>query len=152
MNPDLANLVRRHLEAENAHDLAATLATLHPKCEFEDCATGQRWRGHAGASDHYQQWRDTFDVEVRRGAGQRPYVTTDEFYVAEATWHGKHVGPFLGLAPSGRSFVQPFVVILTFRDSLMSGERFYYDLASLLRQIGADPIPALARLPHRPAT
>jgi steroid delta-isomerase-like uncharacterized protein len=149
MNPDLANLVRRHLEAENAHDLEGTLATLHPDCAFEDFATGQRWHGRAGAADHYRQWWDTFDVEVRRGAGQRAYVTTDEFYVAEATWHGRHVGSFLGFAPSGRSFVQPFVVILSFRDGLMSGERFHYDLASLLRQIGADPIPALAGLPHR---
>jgi steroid delta-isomerase-like uncharacterized protein len=152
MNPDLAALVRRHLEAENAHDLDGTLATLHPDCAFEDFATGQRWRGHAGAADHYRQWWDTFDVEVRRGPGQRAYVTTDEFYLAEATWHGKHVGPFLGLAPNGRTFAQPFVVILTFRDGLMSGERFHYDLASLLRQIGADPIPALAGLPHRATT
>jgi hypothetical protein len=33
----------------------------------------------------------------------------------------------------------------------MSAERFHYDLASLLRQIGADPIPALAGLLHRAA-
>ncbi|HSH99975.1 MAG TPA: ester cyclase [Reyranella sp.] len=149
MNPDLAALVRRHLEAENAHDLDGTLATLHPECEFHDFATGQHWRGHAGAAAHYRQWWDTFDVEVRRGPGQQPYVTTDEFYVAEATWHGRHVGPFLGLAPSGRRFTQPFVVILSFRDRLMSGERFHYDLASLLRQIGADPIPGVAGLAHR---
>jgi hypothetical protein len=45
--------------------------------------------------------------------------------------------------------VQPFIVILSFRDGLMLGERFHYDLASLLRQIGPDPIPALARLDHR---
>jgi len=74
---------------------------------------------------------------------------TDDVYVAEATWHGRHVGPFLSLAPSGRSFVQPFVVILTFRDGLMSGERFHYDLASLLRQIGSDPMPGVAGLPQR---
>jgi hypothetical protein len=41
------------------------------------------------------------------------------------------------------------MMILSFRDGLMSGERFHYDLASLLRQIGADPIPALAGLPRR---
>ena len=45
--------------------------------------------------------------------------------------------------------MQPFVVVLSFRDGLMLGERFHYDLASLLRQIGADPIPALSGLAHR---
>ena len=150
MNPDLANLVRRHLTAENAQDLPGTLATLHPDCRFDDFATGQSWSGHAGAAAHYRQWWTTFDVKVQRGPGQGAWWT-EGGYVAEATWHGRHIGPFLGLAPTGRPIVQPFVVILTFTDGLMSGERFHYDLASLLRQIGADPIPALAGLEHRRA-
>ncbi len=54
MNPDLANLVRRHLTAENAQDLPGTLATLHPDCRFDDFATGQSWSGHAGAAAHYR--------------------------------------------------------------------------------------------------
>ena len=47
--------------------------------------------------------------------------------------------------------MQPFVVVLSFKDGLMLSERFHYDLASLLRQIGAEPIPALAGLQHRAA-
>ena len=86
---------------------------------------------------------------MRRGEGQRAYTTADDFYVGEATWHGRHVGRFLGIEPSGRAIVQPFMVVLSFRDGLMLGERFHYDLASLVRQIGADPIPALAALDHR---
>jgi hypothetical protein len=31
----------------------------------------------------------------------------------------------------------------------MFSERFHYDLVSLLRQIGANPIPGLGELPHR---
>jgi steroid delta-isomerase-like uncharacterized protein len=151
MNQPLAALVRRHLEAENAHDLPGTLATLHPECRFDDFATGQSWSGHEGAAAHYRQWWTTFDVAVRRGEGQRATWSSEDFYMAEATWHGKHIGPFLGIAPTGRSIVQPFVVVLTFKDGLMAGERFHYDLASLVRQIGADPIPALGGLTHRQA-
>ena len=149
MNPDLLALIRRHLEAENAHDLDGTLATLHPECRFDDFATGQSWCGHEGAAAHYRQWWTTFDVEVRRGEGQRAYTTADDCYIGEATWHGRQVGRFLGIEPTGRRIVQPFIVILTFRDGLMLGERFHYDLASLVRQIGADPIPALAGLANR---
>src|SRR5262245_61695231 len=43
MDQALAELVRRHLTAENAQDLDGTLATLHPECRFEDFATGQVW-------------------------------------------------------------------------------------------------------------
>ena len=152
MNPDLLALIRRHLEAENAHDLEGTLATLHPDCRFDDVATGQSWFGHDGAAAHYRQWWTTFDVEVRRGEGQRPYTTVDDVYIGEATWHGRHIGRFLGIEPTGKEIVQPFIVILSFRDGLMLGERFHYDLASLLRQIGPDPIPTLARLDHRERT
>jgi steroid delta-isomerase-like uncharacterized protein len=151
MNPDLSALVRRHLAAENAQDLDGTLATLHPDCRFDDLATGQTWHGRDGAAAHYRQWWTTFDVEVKRGPGQVAAWTADDGYLAEATWHGRHVGSFLGIAPSGRPIVQPFVVVLSFRDGLMLGERFHYDLASLLRQIGGEPIEALRGLPHRAA-
>lgn len=151
MNPSLAELIGRHLAAENAQDLPGTLATLHPDCRFEDLATGQAWSGRDGAAAHYRQWWTIFDVEVKRGPGQRSAWTADDAYIAEATWHGKHVGRFLGIEPTGRAIVQPFVVVLTFKDGLMLSERFQYDLASLLRQIGADPIPALAGLKYRTA-
>jgi ketosteroid isomerase-like protein len=151
MNSELAALVQRHLGAENAHDLPGTLATLHPECRFEDLATGQSWSGHDGAAAHYRQWWTTFDVTVQRSPGQHSVWSTEGFYMAEATWHGRHVGRFLDIEPTGRTIVQPFVVVLTFRDGLMLGERFHYDLASLLRQIGGEPLPALAAMPHRRA-
>ena len=151
MNSDLAALVRRHVEAENAQNLEATLATLHPQCRFEDHATGQVWHGRDGAAAHYRQWWTTFDVTVKRETGQIGGWTAEDGYLAEATWRGRHVGPFLGIAPTGRPVVIPFVVVLGFRDGLMSSEGFHYDLASLLRQIGGDPIPALSALEHRAA-
>ena len=151
MNQALADLVRRHLVAENAQDMEGTLATLHPDCRFEDFATGQTWRGRDGATQHYRQWWTTFDVEVKRGPGQTSAWTADDGYIAEATWHGKHVGAFLGIEPTGRAIVQPFVVVLSFKDGLMLSERFHYDLASLLRQIGGEPIPSLGGLAYRVA-
>ena len=48
-----------------------------------------------------------------------------------------HVGPFLGIAPTGREVEFRFAVFVTFRDGLIAGEKFYYDLAGILRQIGA---------------
>ncbi len=149
MNPQLAALVRRHVEAENAQNLEATLATLHPECRFEDHATGQVWHGHAGAAAHYRQWWTTFDVTVKREPGRIAAWTEGDGYLGEATWRGRHIGPFLGVAPTGRPIVIPFVVVLGFRDGLMSSEGFHYDLASLLRQIGEEPIPALAGMEHR---
>ena len=151
MNQQLEALVRRHVEAENAQNLEATLETLHPQCRFEDHATGQVWHGRDGAAAHYRQWWNTFDVTVKRGLGQIAAWTDDDGYIGEATWRGRHVGPFLGIAPTDRPVVIPFVVVLGFKDGLMLSEGFHYDLASLVRQIGPDPIPALDGLAHRQA-
>ena len=151
MDQQLADLVRRHLVAENGQDLTGTLATLHPDCHFEDLATGQSWPGHEGAAAHYRQWWTTFDVTVKRGPGQRGGWLEDGGYMAEATWHGRHIGRFLGIEPTLRPIVQPFVVVLAFKEGLMLSERFHYDLGSLLRQIGADPVPALGGMQYRKA-
>lgn len=152
MNDQHAKVLYRHLEAENAQNLEGTLATLHPDCIFEDHATGQVWRGHAGAADHYRQWWMTFDVTVKRLAGQSSGWLDDNTFTAEATWIGRHTGDFLGLAPSRRDIAQRFVVVVGFRDGLMTSERFYYDLASLLRQIGSDVVPDLAAMPYSTVT
>ena len=60
-----------------------------------------------------------------------------------------HAGEFLGTFATGKPILQPFVVLAAFKDALMSEERLHYDLGSLLRQIGVDTVPALARPPYR---
>jgi predicted ester cyclase len=39
------------------------------------------------------------------------------------------------MAPTGRQIRFPFVVFVTFKDGLLAGERFVYDMAGLLRQL-----------------
>lgn len=149
MQPQHATLLWRHLEAENAHDLEGTLATLHQDCVFRDHATGQIWNGRDGAAAHYRQWWDCFDVEVVRQKEQSAGWLGDDVYAAEATWIGTHSGNFLGVPATGRPISQAFVVFVAFKDGLMSEERFHYDLASLMRQIGIDAVPSLSGLPYR---
>jgi len=49
-------IVGRHIAAENAHELGATLATLHPQCVFEDIPLARAFHGHAGAEQYYRLW------------------------------------------------------------------------------------------------
>jgi predicted ester cyclase len=65
--------------------------------------------------------------------------------VSEPVYTGKHVGGFLGIAASHKPVRFRFVVFVTFRDGKFSGERFYYDLASLLRQIGVNELPGFVK-------
>lgn len=128
----ILELLERHLEAENAHRLDDTLATLTPDCVFVDSTLRQRWTGHEGAAEHYTMWWEAFDTEV---VGDRLHLARQSA-VAETTWHGRHVGDFLGLAPTGRPVELNVAVVVQFRDGLMSGERFYWDSADLADQLG----------------
>ena len=130
----------RHLTAENAHRLDETLATLTEDCIFEDVALQKIFRGHAGAAEYYRMWWSAFQIQVEIGKGTRHWIAEDLF-VSETSYAGTHVGEFLGIAPTGRAIQFRFVVFVTFRDGLFAGERFYYDLATLLRQIGPVPQP-----------
>src|SRR3546814_989752 len=102
----------RHLAAENAHHMAGTLATVHPDCVFRDFATGQVFPGLAGAERHYRQWWDAFGNVVERAPLGGAWWLDDDTYVAEPQYTGRHVGPFLGLPATGRSFTLPFVVFV----------------------------------------
>jgi hypothetical protein len=57
--------------------------------------------------------------------------------IAETQYFGGHRGKFLGHRPTGHTIRFPLDVVIPFRDGLMSGERFYYNLSTLLGQIGA---------------
>ena len=126
-------LVARHVAAESAHDMAGTLATLHPECVFEDLAMGRVWRGHEGARDHYHEWWNGLDTTVE--SGRRAWAD-DGSLIAETGFSCRHIGPFLGVPATQRLFKLRFVVIVSFKAGLMMGERFYYSLDELLEHLG----------------
>ena len=133
--------VRRHLAAENLQDMEGTLATLHPDCVFEDFPLNKTYLGIEGVRQYYKELWAAFDITVEN---RLPHWSIDGSLIAETTFLGPQRGSFLGIPPKGREIRLPLVAIVTFRDGLMVGERFYYDLSLLLRQIGASGLPQIA--------
>jgi hypothetical protein len=134
---DFGRLIISHVEAENAHNIDATLATLHPDCVYEDVPTGRVFRGHVGAQQYYREWWNAFGVLVAPDEKGRLYWADDGTHVAESRFLGRHIGAFQGIAPTLLPVEIRFVVFVTFKDGLLLGERFYYDQAGIFVQIGA---------------
>lgn len=139
-------LVARHLSAENAHRLEETLETLHPECVFEDLPLGLVYRGREGAAAYYRTWWDAFSIDVR---GIARHWSVEGHMVAETRYVGLHTGDFHGVRATGRPVNLRLSVVITFKDGLMLGERFYYDTGALFSQLGlarppAELLPALA--------
>ena len=69
-------------------------------------------------------------------SNDRRVLTDSCLYVAESRFTGVHKCTFRGVAPTGRCVEFRFAVFVSFREGLMAGERFYYDLDGILRQLG----------------
>jgi steroid delta-isomerase-like uncharacterized protein len=141
---DHVALLRTHIGAELQHDMEATLDTLHPECVFEDVPLEWRLEGREGARQHYAFWWGAFGVKPDVAKG-RQFWAGEDTLIAESAFIGTHRGSFLGFAPTGKEIYLPFIVTVSFRDGKMSGERFMYDLNTLLRQIGASAIDPARR-------
>ncbi|MGH2957825.1 MAG: ester cyclase [Solirubrobacterales bacterium] len=137
-------LVRDHVELENAGDYAAALATFeHPRYEY--VATDEVYDGAEEVLDHWEELQRAFpdqliEIVALHGA--------DDAVLMEAVARGTHSGPLRGLPPTGRRFEQEFLAIFVFEDEGLVCERVYYDAATVLRQLGVarDPLSAGGRL------
>jgi steroid delta-isomerase-like uncharacterized protein len=132
-------LLQKHVEAENAHSLEDTLATLTHNCVFEDKALDRVFRGQTEVGTYYQLWWNAFNVTVC--SKQRHWVPAGPL-IAETRFQGIHYGSFLGIPPTGRRMDLPVIIVATFQNGLIAGERFYYNLTTLLYQLNITEIPA----------
>jgi steroid delta-isomerase-like uncharacterized protein len=130
------------MQAENAHRMEETLGTLTPECLFEDVALGRDFRRHAGAREYHQTWWDTISTIAHP---ERVYYTDQAFAVAEVRFRRTHTGSFRGIESAGRAVDLPPAIFVSFREGLIAGERMYWDVATLLRQLGVRSLPATAK-------
>jgi steroid delta-isomerase-like uncharacterized protein len=137
-------LVRRHVEAENAADYETALATFqHPRYEY--VATGEVYDGPDQVMAHWRELDRAFpDQSIEIVA----LHSADDAVLIEAVARGTHTGPLRGLPPTGRRFEQRFLAIFAFEDHALFGERVYYDTATVLEQLGIarDPASLAGRL------
>lgn len=136
-----AACLRAHMQAETNHDLEGTLATVHPDAFFEDMPVRLSLRSRSEVQRHYSLWWNAFKIQTDQGT---LHWIDDDFLIGDSHFIGRHVGRFLGVEATGRAVRFPFVVFVRFRDGLISGERFVYDLSNLLSQIGGAPEIALS--------
>tara|TARA_R110002033_G_scaffold167009_2_gene205945 strand:- start:56 stop:487 length:432 start_codon:yes stop_codon:yes gene_type:complete len=131
----------RHMKAEAEHDMANTLATIHPEALFEDQPIGLVLNGREATARHYDLWWSAFGIQTDGG---KLHWVNDDFVIGDAWFVGTHVGPFLGIEPTGRDVRFPFTVYVRFKDGLLSGERFFYDLNMIMAQLGQPSVPLAA--------
>jgi steroid delta-isomerase-like uncharacterized protein len=131
-------IVNEHVAAENRHDVEATIATFDQP-RYEAMPLGVSSDGAAAVRELLQGMMDgfpDFNAEVQQ------MHHADDAVICEVRMTGTHRGPWAGVPATGRTIDVPMACIFDFDDDRLVCEKLYFDLATLLRQIGALPEPS----------
>jgi len=137
-------VVRRHMESENTHELEVTLGTFrHPR--YELVATGQVYDGEAQVREYFRETRTAFPDQ--RNELIRLWHA-DDAVIAEFWLLGTHLGPLRGIPPTGQSFRARMTAFFVFEGEGIVCERVYFDTQTIRRQLlaGAGPLAWLRML------
>jgi steroid delta-isomerase-like uncharacterized protein len=137
-------IVRRHMESENTHELEVTLGTFsHPR--YELVATGQVYDGEAAVREYFRETRAAFPDQRNELIAMHH---SDDAVIVEAMLYGTHLGSFRGLPATGRKFEMRFCALFLFDEDRLMCERVYFEPGTILRQLGIahDPLTLRGRV------
>jgi steroid delta-isomerase-like uncharacterized protein len=137
-------IVVEHMESENRHEFEITLETFdHPR--YELIATGDVYDGPREVAAYFEETRTAFPDQRNELIALHH---SDDAVFVEAMLYGTHDGPFRGLPPTGREFEMRFCAMFVFEEDRLVCERVYFDVGTVLRQLGIahDPLSLRGRL------
>ena len=113
-------------------------AAITPDFLYEEVATGRRIEGADEALAAWKGW--ALAIPDSKASFDRSYVAGDETVVLELTWRGTHQGPLgtaMGnIAATGKSIEVRAVAIVELKGEKARSQRQFFDMATLLQQIG----------------
>ena len=139
-------IVEEHVRLENQRDLEGVMSTFGATARYDDEPYGEHHIGRDQVRAYYAGLlaaMPDLKIDVRE-----PHAT-EAAIVLEVVISGHHEGAWRGLPATGRRVEFPLCGIFTFDDSdRLSGEKIYYDRATVLRQLGVfhEPERALGRI------
>ena len=135
-------LWQRHVLAENRRSIERLLETLCGEPIYKIMATNATFKGREQVAQFYTGLFDgvpdaTFEL-INAFVG-------DEGVVEESILRGTHRGTLFGIPATGREIALPLTIVFPILNGQIMGERLYFDLATLARQLGVplDTVPLM---------
>ena len=126
-------LIEQHFAAENAHDVAATLATYTEDVVWDDVGNPAcPVQGKGAAAEMYEGIMDGIPDLHLRSVGR--FVCGDHV-VDEAIATGHVRGSFIGIEGRGAPVRFRILHVFDIRDGLISREQAWFDTAGVARQV-----------------
>jgi len=130
------------VETYNAKDWDRARATITNDFVYEEMGTGRKLTGADATLEAWKGWGQAFPDSV--GTYRASHVANDgKTVVLEVTWSGTHRGslqtPNGPIAPTGKRIEIPACMVVEVAGEKAKAQRHYFDMATLLRQIGVTP-------------
>lgn len=127
--------IHTHLAAENSQDLDALLEGMTDDCF--NLVVPDPHRLYAGPEEVARRYRGLWATFPDLNVQMRRIVSVGETTaVSEHTLSGTHRGPLFGVAPTGKHVEVETAVVWDIVDGRIRGETVYFDVATMLRQVG----------------
>jgi steroid delta-isomerase-like uncharacterized protein len=123
-------IVKQHVEAENRHDIDATIATFHRR-RYE--VNGEPSDGEAAVRELLQGLMHGMPDPHAETARLRHM---DDGVLVEGIITGTHDGEWAGIPPSGNRVNFPIVAVFEFDSDRLLCEKVIFDMATVLTQMG----------------
>jgi steroid delta-isomerase-like uncharacterized protein len=136
----MIRLAREQVDFFNTGNWDGLQAMLTADARYNELATQRKVEGPANIIELFKGWKTAMPdasgtVTSAIGSGNTA--------VLEVTWKGTHTGPLVtaeGTIPaSGKRQETPAAIVYTFEGAKIKESRQYFDLMTLLKQIGAQP-------------
>jgi steroid delta-isomerase-like uncharacterized protein len=131
-------IVREHMESENRLDFDTTMGTFHHP-RYELIGSGDVYDGEAEVRAYFEESRTAFPDQRNELIALHH---ADDAVIAEFWLRGTHLGSFRGLPGTGRSFECRMTAFFLFEEDRLVCERVYFDVGTILRQLGIAHDPA----------
>lgn len=138
MTQSVADTARAQITAYNQKDWNAVTTVLAPGCVYDEVATQRRVQG---VDDILTAWRGWATALPDSNASFDNVSVSGNTVTLEITWRGTHNGPLQtpggALSPSGRKMEIRACQVVEVADGKVQAVRHYFDMATLLQQLGA---------------
>ena len=134
----LADAAKAPFLAYNDKDWTKAKATITPDFTYDEVATGRTATGADAVIEAWKGWAQAFPDS--KGTIHSAHVASDGTVTLEVTWKGTHKGPLQtpsgAIAPTGKSIEVRACAIVELAGDRAKGQRHYFDMATMLRQLG----------------
>jgi carboxymethylenebutenolidase len=135
---------QRHVLAENRRSIEGLLDTLCADPIYKIMATSATFKGKEQVAQFYT---GLFEGAPDANFELINVFVSEEGVVEESILRGTQRGALFGIQPTGREIALPMTIVFPMLNGQIMGERLYFDLATLARELGV-PLEQIDTGPH----